>query len=113
LHPDPSKAYAEAIKAVEAAAHALVEPNNGKATLGTMIGQLRANVHRFSLVIGKDGGRDAEPLIGCMSVLWEGQTSRHGSSVATRVETLDEATAAVHLAVMLVLWFTSGAVRRL
>jgi hypothetical protein len=31
----------------------------------------------------------------------------------TRPETLEEATAAVHLAVMLVQWFTSDAVRRL
>jgi hypothetical protein len=114
LRPDPEKAYGEAIKAVEAAAQGIVEPNNHKATLGTMRGTLRANRDRFSLVIpGPDGRGNVEPLIECISLLWEGQSSRHGSSRKTRPETLEEATVAVHLAVMLVQWFTSGAVREL
>jgi hypothetical protein len=113
LHLDPGRGYGEAIKAVEAAAHAVVEPNNPKATLGTMLGHLRANRGRFSLVIaGKDGRGEIGPLIGCVELLWEGQTSRHGSSVPTRVETPDEAAMAVDLAVMLVQWFVSGRVQR-
>jgi hypothetical protein len=113
LHPDPVKGYAQAVKAVESAAHAVVEPRNAKATLGTMLGHLRANRDRFSLVIGGPDGRgDVGPLIENMKLLWEGQTSRHGSSRPTRDETLEEAVMAVHLAVTLVQWFTSGAVRR-
>jgi hypothetical protein len=113
LRPDPVKAYAQAIKAVESAAHALVEPRNAKATLGTMLGHLRTNRSRFSLVIpGPNGNGDVDPLIACMTLLWDGQSSRHGSSSPTRDETLEEATMAVHLAVTLVQWFTSGAVRR-
>jgi hypothetical protein len=112
LHPDSGKAYSEAIKAVEAAAHALTEPNNRKATLGSMIGALRSSQHRYPLIIGKNRERDAATLIGMMALLWDGQTSRHGASTETRAETLDEATAAVHLAVTLVQWFTSGAVHR-
>jgi hypothetical protein len=112
LHSDPGKAYAEAIKAVEAAAHAMVEPNNSKATLGSMIGELRKSEKRYSLVIGKNRDRDVSTLIGCLLLLWEGQTSRHGSSAETRLETPDEAAAAVHLAVTLVQWFTTGAVRK-
>jgi hypothetical protein len=113
LRPDPVKAYAQAIKAVESAAHALVEPHNAKATLGTMLGHLKANRDRFSLVIGgPDGKGDVGPLIVCITLMWEGQSSRHGSSRPTRNETLEEATMALHLAVTLVQWFTSGAVRR-
>lgn len=112
LHPDPGKAYSEAIKAVEAAAHALAEPNNHKATLGSMIGAIRSSQHRYSLIVGKNRERDAATLIGMMALLWDGQSSRHGASTETRVETLDEATAAVHLAVTLVQWFTSGAVHK-
>jgi hypothetical protein len=113
LRPDPVKAYAQAIKAVESAAHAVVEPRNAKATLGTMLGHLRANGGCFSLVIGgPDGKGDVGPLIECMTLLWRGQSSRHGSSMPTRDETLEEATMAVHLAVTLVQWFASGAVRR-
>jgi hypothetical protein len=113
LHPDPVKGYGEAIKAVEAAAHAVLEPTQPKATLGSMRGNLGASRDRFALVIGGlDGRGDAGPLLGCISLLWDGQTSRHGSSRPTRPETLEEATMAVHLAVMLVQWFTSGAVRK-
>jgi hypothetical protein len=80
LHPDPVKAYSEAIKAVEAAAHALAEPNNRKATLGSMIGALRNSQHRYSLIIGTNRERDIATLIGMMVLLWDGQTSRHGAS---------------------------------
>jgi hypothetical protein len=114
LHPDPVKGYGEAIKAVEAAAHAVLEPNQQRSTLGTMRGHLRANLNQFSLVIGGPDGRgDSGPLLECISLLWDGQTSRHGSSRPTRPETLEEAVMAVHLAVMLVQWFTSGAARKL
>jgi hypothetical protein len=113
LHPDPAKGYSEAIKAVEAAAHSVVEPGNRKATLGSMIRYLREHPERFSLaIVGRDGRGDVGPLIGCMALLWEGQSSRHGSSAPTRMESPEEAAMAVHLAVMLVQWFVSGAVRR-
>lgn len=113
LRPDPVKAYAEAIKSVESVAHAVVEPNNAKATLGTMLGHLRSCPDLFSLAIpGPDGKGAVGPLIACMTLLWEGQTSRHGSSAPTRVETLGEATMALHLAVTLVQWFAAGAVCR-
>jgi hypothetical protein len=113
LHPDPPKGYSEAIKAIEAAAHSTLEPGNQKATLGTMIRYLRDHPDRFSPAIaGRDGYGDVAPLIGCMALLWEGQSSRHGSSAPTRAESLEEATMAVQLAVMMVQWFVSGAVHR-
>lgn len=81
------------------------------ATLGSMIGALRNNQQGFALAImGPGGPSDAGPLLECLSLLWRGQTSRHGFSRPTRPETLEEATMAVHLAVMLVQWLTSGAV---
>ena len=114
LHPDPPKGYGEAIKAVEAAAHSILEPGNRKATLGTMIRYLREHPDRFSLAIaGRDGRGDVAPLIGCMALLWDGQSSRHGSSAPTRPESLEAATMAVQLSVTLVQWFVSGAVHRL
>jgi hypothetical protein len=112
--PDPVRAYWEAVKAVEAAAHAIVEPNNSNATLGSMIRKLRTHPESVSLAMsGRDGrAGDTERLIACLELLWKGQSARHGSDTPTRLETLEEATMAVHLAVMLVQWFTSGAVRR-
>jgi hypothetical protein len=113
LHPDPSAAYRDAIRAVESAAHAVIEPNNTTATLGTMLRQLRAQPQRYSLAIaGQDGSGSVEPLIGMLELLWKGQTSRHGAQTTTRSETWEEARMAVHLAVALVHWFVTGAVRR-
>src|SRR5262249_11142226 len=51
LRPDPVKAYSEAIKAVEAAGHAIIEPDNALPTLGTMIKEMRDNPRQFSLTI--------------------------------------------------------------
>jgi hypothetical protein len=112
LHPDPVAAYRDAIRAVESAAHAVIEPNNMVATLGSMLGQVRNHPELYRIVIpGKDGSGNVDPVIKMMEMLWQGQTSRHGGHVPTRDETPEEARMAVHLAVTLVQWFTSGDVR--
>ncbi|WP_234342692.1 hypothetical protein [Streptomyces sp. NRRL B-3648] len=109
LRPDPVRAYSEAIKAVESAAHAVVEPNNSKATLGTMLRVLRDASHRFTTSLGTGSTMPVEVM---MRALWEGQTSRHGGQGGTVPETLEAARAGVHAAATLVQWFTSGAVTR-
>ena len=113
LHPDSPAAYRDAIRAVEAAAHGLIEPNNARATLGTMLGQLRATPDRWVLAIRGPGGTgNIASLIAMIELLWTGQTSRHGGQTPTRPETFEEAQMAVHLAVTLVQWFVTGAVSR-
>ena len=52
------------------------------------------------------------PLIEMLDLLWKGQTARHGGQAPTRMETRAEAEMAVTLAVTLVQWSTTGAVRR-
>jgi hypothetical protein len=110
-HPDGPKSYSESIKAVEAAAHAIAEPNNYLATLGTMYRSMQANSSRYCLNLPAPGV-PATPVIDMMALLWHGQTSRHAGQFPTRKETVDEARAAVHLAVVLVQWFSCGTVRR-
>jgi hypothetical protein len=112
LHPDPPYAYSEAIKAVEAAAHAIIEPTNRKATLGTMLRELKRIPSQFVLALPGPNGDGVPTLIDMMQMLWTGQTSRHGNLNKTRDETRAEAQMAVHLAITLVQWFTSGAVSR-
>ncbi|MFI9206299.1 hypothetical protein [Streptomyces sp. NPDC053048] len=110
--PDPVRAYSEAIKAVECAAHAVIQPNHAKATLGTMLGEIKNARHKFSTVIPSPAGDSIAPAEAMMRALWEGQTSRHGAQTATVSETLEVARAGVHLAAVLVQWFVSGAVVR-
>ncbi|WP_197675815.1 hypothetical protein [Micromonospora auratinigra] len=113
LHSDAPRAYSDAIKAVEAAAHSIVQPNNAKATLGTMLGELRSVPHRFTADIGQPGtAAGIEAVVAMMDVLWKGQTSRHGGQRPTVLETAAQARAAVHLATTLVTWFAAGVVQR-
>ncbi|WP_406390185.1 hypothetical protein OG806_49590 [Streptomyces sp. NBC_00882] len=113
LHPEPGHAYNEAVKAVECAAHATVEPNNTMATLGTMLRVLRQSPGQWDVALpGKTGAEGEEAVRSLISLLWTGQSSRHGGQQATREETLDAARMAVDIAVSLVRWFSDGAIRR-
>ncbi|MFE6869558.1 hypothetical protein ACFVFS_23760 [Kitasatospora sp. NPDC057692] len=113
LVPDPVKAYSEAIKAVESAAHATLDPKRDRATLGTMLGEMPKIAHKLVFDIeGADPQEGVEMVRRMMKQLWDGQTSRHGKQRPTRKETQAEAKAAVHLAAVLVQYFSSGAIRR-
>ncbi|MFB7957851.1 hypothetical protein [Streptomyces sp. NPDC056045] len=111
-NPDPVRAYSEAVKAVESAAHAVVQTNHPKATLGSMLGELKTARHKFAAVIPDPDGDPLAPVEAMMRALWKGQTSRHGAKDATVPETPETARAGVHLAATLVQWFLSGAVTR-
>ncbi|GHB21390.1 hypothetical protein GCM10010306_012500 [Streptomyces umbrinus] len=111
--PDPSRAYSEAIKAVECVAHAVIQPNHAKATLGTMLGEIGNARAKFTTALATPVGKDPiAPAEAMMRALWDGQTSRHGKKTATVPETLEAARTGVHLAATLVQWFSSGAVVR-
>ncbi|MDN3296443.1 hypothetical protein QWM81_20765 [Streptomyces ficellus] len=114
MHPDPVRAYSEAIKAVECAAHAVVQPNHAKATLGTMLGELSGGARvKFTTALATPAGKDPIlPVEAMMRALWDGQTSRHGKQTATVPETLEASRAAIHIAATLVQWFASGAIAR-
>lgn len=113
LQPDPVKAYSEAIKAVESAAHATLQPKHATATLGTMLGEFRQVRAKLTVPIAGKSGTEGLALVeSMMGLLWTGQTSRHGNLQETRDETSQEAAMAVHLASTLVQLFASGAIRR-
>ncbi|MFX4293571.1 hypothetical protein [Streptomyces bohaiensis] len=122
IRPHAGQAYGEAIKAVEAAAHAVIEPNNKKATQGSMVKVLSNSRHMFEFELPggaatEDEARDGRiTSVAVVEEMWRmlnrGQTARHGSQDPTVEETLEAARAAVHLAATLVQWFSSGALRR-
>lgn len=103
--PDSVRSYAEAIKAVEAAAASTISPKNLKATLGTMIRDMKAAPHKWTFAIARPNGDSVEDVQRLMSLLWEGQTSRHGGVNPTVPETIEAARAATHIAATLVQFF--------
>lgn len=114
-NPDASDGYREAIRAVEAVAQPIIEPNNAKATLGTMIGALRSQPDKWSVGLHHpDPMKQAQDFAGTMDLLWKGQHDRHGTGDpdAPLDVSQEEAEAAVHLSVTLVQWFRSDVIQR-
>lgn len=110
-NPDPEEAYEKAIKAVEAAGAFVVSPKNSKATLGTMIADMR-NQRDWRLptsVAGREQGH--EVVLSMAEALWNGQGSRHGGNGYVK-PTQEQGEAAVLLAVPLVHYFERGIVAR-
>jgi hypothetical protein len=112
-NPDPSTAYREAVRAVEAIGAPVISPNNPKATLGTMIADMRNAPTKWVVVLTPSAGDPVLMFRETMQLLWTADLSRHGTadeSVPLHVSPF-EAEAALHLAVTLVHWFHSGAVK--
>ncbi len=110
-HPDPAKAYDEAVRAVEAAAIPILLPKGMKVTLGTVLAHLRDAGGKWALAIDGTNDGDVAPLTAMIQLLWKGHVARHAGGPSYRPQRQDEAEMAVHLATTLVQWFTSGAVR--
>ena len=109
--PNPSDAWDHSIKAVEHVLQPVVSPNNVKATLGTIIRDLRDGKHKHRFVLpGKDATHDVDRLLAMLELLWP-NPDRHGGS-AQRPPTLEEAQAVVHLAVTVVQWVRAGALTK-
>ncbi len=112
-NPDPSTAYREAVRAVEAIGSPVISPNNPKATLGTMIADMRNDPKKWVVVLTPSAGDPVMMFRETMQLLWTAELSRHGTadeSVPLDVSP-SEAEAALHLAVTLVHWFHSGAIK--
>ena len=111
---NPSTAYREAVKAVEAAAQPVITPTDETATLGKMISAFGDKPAKWDVPLGAspDDGRDV--LRQMMAGVWHGQHDRHGTSDETRPASVspEEAEAALHTAISLVHLFTSGLVKR-
>ncbi|GAA3821165.1 hypothetical protein GCM10022226_46800 [Sphaerisporangium flaviroseum] len=114
FRPDPGDAYSEAVKAVEAAVIPVTIPRSGKPTLGTALKHLEDTESQWSLVIDDKTGQPtpARVVIGLIDLLWHGQRNRHAGGPTTKPISQETAEAAVHAAVTLVQWFTSGAIRK-
>lgn len=108
----PSDAYVAAVRAVEILICPLVSPRNDRATLGTVIRDLRAQSGSWSFAMKHGDGTDTVgEVVALLQLLWKGQNDRHGSSTYADV-TLQEAQAAVLLSSTLVGWLSKGMLQR-
>lgn len=114
INPDASKSYGLAIKAVEDAAIPHVSPANGRATLGTLITQIRDQKNwSLPMLREQEGNISGDVILHMMRLLWNGQHDRHGGQPSAPGDvTFDEAQVAVSLAVNLVQLFSAGLVER-
>jgi hypothetical protein len=111
--PEPSHAYGEAVRAVEAVACPLVLPKDRTPTLGKVIKHLHDRPDDWALVLpGKHEAEGIAPLRVMLQLLWTAQRSRHAGGPDTRDQLPTEAEAAMPLAITCVQWFASGFVRR-
>lgn len=108
---NPTHAHAEMIRAVESAAVPIVTPNDKKATLGTLIGQMESQPTLYTTSGASAVNDGVGGIVSMMKTLWQQQTDRHGANptipaTQERVEfLLPTAAALVHA-------FANGHVRR-
>lgn len=114
LHGNPSEAYRLGVRAVEAASKPVVLLKDRDATLGKVIGTLRASPRQWTFVYpSNDKGVDPyDVLVGMLQTLWTSQYDRHVTENKPLSVSQEEAEAAVVLAVTLVQWFHSGHIRK-
>jgi hypothetical protein len=108
--PDPSSAYREAIRAVEAAAKPVVSPNNARATLGTIIADLRNKPSKWTVSLE---AASVENVADLASMIWTSQLHRHGTDDETVPLSVsqEEADAAFYIAIGLVRLFAGKHIR--
>jgi hypothetical protein len=112
-HPDASTAYLEAVRAVEAIGSPVVSPKHPAPTLGTMIADMKNAPAKWTVALKPKAGDPVLMIRETMELLWTAELDRHGTAdakVPLHVSS-QEAEAALHLAVTLVHWFHSGAIR--
>jgi hypothetical protein len=106
--PDPSGAYREAVKAVEAVAKPVVLPKDDRATMGLMIAAMRDKPAKWSPTLGTIDGVRAQ-----MEAVWTGQFDRHGTDEedAPLNVSQEDADAAFSICLNLVRQFAGGHIR--
>jgi hypothetical protein len=110
-NPNASDVWDHSIKAVEASLIPIVIPAKEKATLGDVVGILASQGSGWQLGLhGHDDSQSITPLVSMLRLMWP-NPDRH-SSQSSRIPSLVEAQAVVHLAVAVVQWARSGVIAK-
>jgi hypothetical protein len=108
--PDPSRAYHEAVRAVEVVAAPVVTPDDPKATLGKIIRAINDKPEKWTVDLAEASPSQVADMA---AMIWQAQFDRHGNpdeDVPLNVSQ-EQADAAVHVAIALVRLFAGGHVR--
>ena len=111
-NPDASDAWDHAIKAVETVLVPIVTPNNPKATLGNVLGDLKASSSKltFGLQTSSPTVSSVETIVAMLRLIWP-NPDRHGGAPGTgRTPSLAEAQAVLQIAITIVNWVRVGIV---
>lgn len=113
LKPDPSGAYRDAIRAVEAVATPFFLPNALAPTVGQVIRHLEDHGTDYEMVIADKTSQPADvgAVLGMMRLVWEGHRDRHEGGRTSAPVTLESGEAAVPVAVTLVQLLSTGSIR--
>ena len=105
---DPNSACDEAVKAIEIAAKQTVSSRNTRATLGTMISNMRDAPTKWTTDSASEN--DVTTMISMMEMIWKGHY-RHGDESQPIEVSPEGAQMVVQQASLLVHWFQSGRIR--
>jgi hypothetical protein len=114
IKPDPTEAYEQAIKAIEAALVPIVLPNEKQGMLGGALGELSKQANEWELSILNREARPAEitPFVEFIRLIYRGQRDRHAGTPTTTPVGADAAEMAVHAAAMVIYWMSIEGLRR-
>jgi len=110
-HPNASDSYRNSIRAVEAALIPIVSPTNARATLGTVIADVRKGPGKYKLRLTPKPPLEAVTAFAdILGLLWTSQMDRHGTSDDSSPLTvsLEEAQDAVGIATSVLYLVASG-----
>lgn len=108
--PQSNDACFESTKALEVVVKPIFTPNDQKATLGKMIAAAEAKPSKWVTDFDANGHHDIHSVVDMLKLVWETQL-RHGDPDDPLEVPPKRAEMIVHLAVLLVHWFSSGRIR--
>ncbi|WP_098017707.1 hypothetical protein [Streptomyces sp. b62] len=114
IKPNPSVAYSQAVKAVEAVANPVFLPKSPEPTLGGVRSTLDQGRSKYVMAVSDRAGAPAgiDAAVELINLLWHGQRDRHAGGPTSAPVSQEAAETAVHAAALLVHWVSKGYVRR-
>ncbi|MDP1919199.1 MAG: hypothetical protein Q8L14_23320 [Myxococcales bacterium] len=115
VRPDPLKAFDALVRALEAVVIPALAPNDGKATLGKILGAIRSGQVKLDCELPRSGQAAAgvmpipDLVRGMLELVWSGYERHAGGA---REPTVAEVRALLGVAGSLVSWFGTGLVKK-